>query len=594
MNIPLPGISSLQRWASNLSLRQGVLPDVIQIMDVAGQNMNNFEKTTVLSYDEMKIASTLEYDQKEDEVVGPHSYLQIVMARGLFAKWKQAIYIGFDCKITQVILDDIIIKLNNIGYKVVACVSDCGGGNMGLWRELSISIQNTIYRHPVSQEPIYFFADAPHLLKLIRNWFLDNGFTLENGEQISSVPVEELIKSTATEITSCHKLSTSHVKCEKTKRQNVLLAAQLLSHTTATALKHYKPGPDKKLAEVTGAFIELVNDWYDIFNSYTPNHSVPTKMPYGTYLEQQNIILNKMETVMTTSLCTGKNSLQAFQKAVIVSIKSLRLLFQDMVEKHNIKYILTHRLNQDLVENFFSQIRTRGGLHDHPSPLDCIYRIRMIILGKNPGVIQRQTNTIDADQDEFIVAKALNKAQITIPESSCLPAELHTKDLENEQISHAEIVQQSEEDGLEYIAGYIAKKFKDKYPYLGNFTHKIDTEHNYTVPSWVRHLSYGGLTSPSETWLQEFKNIVSSFTLFHKDNVQRGKNVLKRTTDFVASSVDLKHIPSEVLEAAVKTIFFVRIKYLNSKTEAHKRKRLGVPDNAEARQMNKKYKKIIN
>ena len=31
------------------------------------------------------------------------------------------------------------------------------------------------------------------------------------------------------------------------------------------------------------------------------------------------------------------------------------------------------QLNQDILENFFSQLRQIGGVHDHPSPLNCIY-----------------------------------------------------------------------------------------------------------------------------------------------------------------------------------------------------------------------------
>ena len=525
LHYPLPGISSLQRWASNLNLRMGILPEVIRIMKIMGHTLSNFEKVTVLSYDEMKVSSIYEYDQKEDEVLGPHSYMQIIMARGLFSKWKQPVYIGFDSKMTKDILNSVIIELQNNGYNVVAC----GGGNIGLWKELSISMNSSSYPHPVTQQPVYFFADAPHLLKLIRNWFLDNGFILDNRQKVTSAPVEELVKLTNSEINSCHKLTPNHIHCEKSKRQNVQLAAQLLSHSTATALKHYKPGPDKMLAETTGEFIELVNQWFDIMNSYHTKPSVPTKMPYGLCIEEQNEVLKKMETLMSTSLCIGKNTLQTFQKAVIISVKSLQLLYQDMVHRHDIKYILTHRLNQDLLENLFSQIRTRGGLNDHPSPLDCIYRLRMIILGKNPGIVQKQANTVDVDAGEYLIAKALNKANITVTESSSPLSESETVYENNLQpeSSTINVTNQSEEDGLMYVAGYVAHKFRDKYPDLGDHTNKLQVQHDYLLPTWVKHLSYGGLINPSQSWIRNFQIISSSFTIFHgENNIQRGKNIL--------------------------------------------------------------------
>jgi hypothetical protein len=43
--------------------------------------------------------------------------------------------------------------------------------------------------------------------------------------------------------------------------------------------------------------------------------------------------------------------------------------------------VLTHKVNQDSLDNFFSQLRTCGGLDDHPTTLNALYRIRLIILG---------------------------------------------------------------------------------------------------------------------------------------------------------------------------------------------------------------------
>ena len=52
------------------------------------------------------------------------------------------------------------------------------------------------------------------------------------------------------------------------------------------------------------------------------------------------------------------------------------------VEKYEMTYILTYRLNQDVLENFFGAIRSKGGLNDHPSPQEFKYRLRKYILGK--------------------------------------------------------------------------------------------------------------------------------------------------------------------------------------------------------------------
>ncbi|EFA13074.1 Transposable element P transposase-like Protein [Tribolium castaneum] len=375
--------------------------------------MSGLEKTVVIAFDEVKVKSLLEYDVAADEVVGPYNQMQVVMARSLFGKWKQPIYIGFDTKMTPSILFKIISELHKISFNVVACVSDCGGGNVGLWKNLEIDENKTFFINPQTNNNIYMFADAPHLLKLIRNWLIDHGFELENGDIINKEPLKKLFELTDSEINVCYKISEKHLIVDPQKRQNVILAAQLLSHTVGNALLRYKPGPDVKTSKNTGNFICDISKWFDIFNSYTKLGSIPTKCAYGVHLAEQNKHLDKMLHTFETMRPIGKskNILQRFQKGLIMSIRSLQLLFNDMKSHLQAQFICTHKLNQDCLEIFFSQIRSRGP-NEHPSPLTAIARIRMITLGKNPGVLGAQTNTVDANTEEYVAASVMETANI--------------------------------------------------------------------------------------------------------------------------------------------------------------------------------------
>lgn len=356
LKYPLPGISTLQSWASNVDLQHGILKDILKVMQVCGKEKTDFEKITVLSYDEVKVASLIEYDQKYDEIIGPCKYMQVIMARGLFSTWKQPVFIGFDTKMKNDLLKQVIIELNKINYEVVACVSDCGGGNIGLWKEMNISIEKTSFNHPVTNNDIYVFADVPHVLKLIRNWFLDYGFILGDETVITKEPVKCLIEDSRSEISSCYKLNHLHITCERAQRQNVALAAQLMSNTTATALKRYLPGPNKQLAANVADFIDIINKWFDIMNSYIPSATLITKLPYGKKLEIQDEVLEKAKQLFRTMRARSKNALQIFQKGAIISTISLQKLFTDLKERYGIHYILTHRLNQDCLENLFCQV----------------------------------------------------------------------------------------------------------------------------------------------------------------------------------------------------------------------------------------------
>ncbi|KAG5883268.1 hypothetical protein JTB14_024243 [Gonioctena quinquepunctata] len=184
-----------------------------------------------------------------------------------------------------------------------------------------------------------------------------------------------------------------HLTCEKTARQNYRRAAELLSHTTTTALIHYGVG-NKIEARALSEFIEAVNTWFDIVNSYISINKIPTKSAYEQWV---------------------KTVFKPF-----MSIDSLKMLFDDINLTFSASYILIHRLNQDSLENFFFQVRSGCGVYDHPSPLDALFRVRMIILGKNPGILESHTCTEDQQQDEYMVAQMFHRANVSINSSSTM------------------------------------------------------------------------------------------------------------------------------------------------------------------------------
>lgn len=64
-----------------------------------------------------------------------------------------------------------------------------------------------------------------------------------------------------------------------------------------------------------------------------------------------------------------------------MSNNALQMLYEYVQVKYDFSFILTNRLNQDIIEHFFGALRSKGGLYDHPSPKEFIYRLRKYILG---------------------------------------------------------------------------------------------------------------------------------------------------------------------------------------------------------------------
>lgn len=228
---------TLKKWCAKIDVYPGMLQCVLNIMKQV--DLTDVEKICVLSFDEMKVKEKIVYDKTKDETLKAAKYVQVAMVRGLFGNWKQPIYYQFDQKMTQTILFEIIKSIESCGFHVAATVCDLGGSNQGLLRELNITVQTPFFINPSNDsKKIYMFADVPHLMKLIRNHFVDNnGFEID-GEVIDKNIIEELISKTnqKSDLSIAYKISAANLNVRGAERQKVKLATKLFSHTVSTAI----------------------------------------------------------------------------------------------------------------------------------------------------------------------------------------------------------------------------------------------------------------------------------------------------------------------------------------------------------------------
>lgn len=221
-------------------------------MQLNGKNLLTHEKLTVLTFDEVYLSNKVDLERREQQICGPHRTCQ-VMARGLFNKWKQPIYYDYSKSMIKDILFEIMQALYDIGYIVSATTCDMGCTNVSLWNKLNIGIgksdakqnegkdcteKQCFITHPSDDTlKIFMFADVPHLLKLIRNNFLDHGFIVD-GEKIDKCLLEELIHLNSNELKIAFNLTKTHLDVKGFQRQRVKLAAQMFSFRTAMALEY--------------------------------------------------------------------------------------------------------------------------------------------------------------------------------------------------------------------------------------------------------------------------------------------------------------------------------------------------------------------
>lgn len=76
----------------------------------------------------------------------------------------------------------------------------------------------------------------PHLIKLLRNHFVDQGFIINNAE-INKEIIENVINFTSTtDLNIAHKISLDSLNVTGAQRQKVKLATKLFSHTVSKAI----------------------------------------------------------------------------------------------------------------------------------------------------------------------------------------------------------------------------------------------------------------------------------------------------------------------------------------------------------------------
>ena len=81
---------------------------------------------------------------------------------------------------------------------------------------------------------------------------------------------------------------------------------------------------------------------------------------------------------------------------------------------------------------------------------------------------------------------------------------------QNEETLIQEII---ETEGLKYIAGYVARKFKIKYPSLGDETRRLELDNDHF--DWIQFLSNGYLIYPSDDLINVANIMEKQFVLFH-------------------------------------------------------------------------------
>ena len=416
LGYPLPSYRTLCDRVQHAEFHPGVQSDIISWLSNKIVNMRDQEKDVVLMLDEMQVSKQLQYDKGLNKFLGSVStevlmqtgscdstvplacHALVYMIRGLTSNWKQVVaYYLTGASVSGEALwqltKNLVQVLGGCGINVRAVVSDMGAANKGMWKVVGVKVNHDNVKSSIShpffpQQDLYFFADVPHILKNVRNCLLKNDIILpraivdEFGLPTNTVSIKHIRKIIELQENSDFKiapsLSAKHVDPKQFEKMKVNVAAQLLSHSTASALRfavHDKLLPADALT--TAWFVDIVNNWFDAANVRSRREALYSKS--GSKIRS---LLLMMEIIpkLTFSSANRQYSWKPIQTGILVSTQSLLDLFASLVASGLYNYLMTSRLTQDALENLFSQIRGRGNAH--PTPVHFRHCLRLISISQ--------------------------------------------------------------------------------------------------------------------------------------------------------------------------------------------------------------------
>lgn len=238
-------------------------------------------------------------------------------------------------------------------------------------------------------------------------------------------------------------------------------------------------------------------------------------------------------------------------------------------------YLLTHRINQDGLEHFFSCVRQMGACYEHPSPLSFKHRVRSHLVYKESALvtncpnIDRESNDVSLSEKSFTDLNASHEDNSSLDNELCLSAMLFTSmndvDLEFEdenddddkgfERSELNLETVSEMEGLRYVGGYIAHKFP-QYQHLGTTAQPEDN-------SWIGAISKveGKLFTPTREFWEELKMMEKLFKCYHGENsLKPGKGAIFKLAANISQYVSS---PADVITFFVRCRLFFRMRVLN-------------------------------
>lgn len=392
----LPSVRVIQSWLKILYLRTGVNNTLSRKLALKAKTMTDRERTCAVMFDEIALKKQLEFNISEDVVEGYQDLASlgkedkigntalVFFIRGLFNNWK----IPFCYFISagpvkspslQHIIVEVIRRLRELTFNPMVLVCDQGSNNRSAMKLLGASSENPAIT--IDEKKIFTCFDVPHLLKSLRNNFINPKlkFVIDNVPvSWSDVTKTYEIDQNSNTTRAMLKIGEKHLYPTNFQKMRVKYAAQTFSNSVAAAVETAARTNQLQSSTSleTAKFIRKINDIFDSLNSRVLNDPNPKKRALSIYntvpqkiLENALLFFKSIEVFENGTGGKKRNNIFCLD-GFLWTINSILSLWSEL-KCQGIKYLLTSFLNQDPLENFFSVVRHRGGYNPTPSVRQC-------------------------------------------------------------------------------------------------------------------------------------------------------------------------------------------------------------------------------
>ncbi|XP_049519232.1 uncharacterized protein LOC125943768 [Dermacentor silvarum] len=385
--LPLPTPRTLYGYLKSLKADFGFDASLFAVLREKLQGVPERERRGVLMFDEMSVRKSVHVRESDMSLLGKVDFSEhtrpadrekdgdhvlVFLFRPFLGGWSQTV--GSFCasgatpgSIVAKLLLQCIVPLSNAGVVVDAVTCDNSTSNQSALRSLGISgdINNTknTFQHPCAPSRlVYVVIDPPHVFKCIRNNLLKVGkFLLPQSQEVFHCHYSALLEYEEEQagLRAVPKLTKAHIFPNAFQKMSVRLAVQLLSESTAAAMKFYsKQEACKNLhhSTATSDFTRRMNKLFDSLNSRRPEHVKYNEAEHITTLKENIAWLDDWQRYI--------ESLPVQRRACFLSkptCASLRVTLRSTVAlvesllSSGFRYVLVGNFGQDPLEvNIFT------------------------------------------------------------------------------------------------------------------------------------------------------------------------------------------------------------------------------------------------